>query len=332
MLISIVIPAHNRPAFLAEAVRSIAAQTFADYEVVVVDDGSEPPISTSMLAEILRRPILLHRHQTAQGIPRAKNAGVRAARGEVILLLDDDDLLMPHALETVFRTFSHHPEIDCLFLGAQPFGPYADGPAQKRVSAIRTMLESCTVQEHNGLYFFSDGLFDTLLKTVPIDFQRPAARRGLWNIAGGFDEGLLFSESAWAIRASCLGTIALSKEPLTRWRIHDENFGWRLGLMSDREAQSRRDDNALMTWARQLETFRNDARKWRARAKAMEERYSEALLRGAYYLRHKNRLKGMQTLLRSFLITPHLKHLKLMVSYLVPRRWLERRAARIYDK
>ena len=53
MLISIVIPAHNRPAFLLEAVHSIAEQTYPNFEVIVIDDGSDPPVSQLALEEVL---------------------------------------------------------------------------------------------------------------------------------------------------------------------------------------------------------------------------------------------------------------------------------------
>ena len=185
MLISIVIPAHNRPAFLLEAVHSIAKQSYSNFEVIVVDDGSVPPISQSALEEVLGQRVVLYRHDSAHGVPKTKNAGVNAAHGEVILLLDDDDLLMPNALEHIYYAFSNYPRIDCLFLGVQPFGPYADGPARSRDAALSAIVKKSNPDESDGLYFFSDSLFDALLSSVPIDFQRPAARRSMWNIVGG---------------------------------------------------------------------------------------------------------------------------------------------------
>lgn len=194
LLVSVVIPAHNRPALLVEALRSVAAQSYSDFEVVVIDDGSEPPISQTALTDVLGSRVVLHRHDSPQGVPKAKNAGVGAARGEVILLLDDDDLLVPDALESIYQAFSSYPNIDCLFLGVHPFGPYAEGPTRNRETAVGKLLEQAKPEERNGLYFFSKDLFPALLHTVPIDFQRPAARRGAWNIVGGFDESSLYND------------------------------------------------------------------------------------------------------------------------------------------
>lgn len=319
MLISIVIPAHNRPAFLLEAVHSITEQTYTNFEVIVVDDGSVPPISLSSLEKVLGQRVVLYRHDSAQGVPKAKNAGVIAARGEVILLLDDDDLLMPDALEQIFSAFSNNPQIDCLFLGVQPFGPYADNVTKSRDSALKAIIDQSNPEECDGLYIFSDNLFNALLNTVPIDFQRPAARRGTWNLVGGFNESCLFSESAWAIRAACFGTIALTKKPITKWRIHDNNFGWPSGLELD-QIKRRQLDNEIDTGVQLLKTFYEEARVWRGREMMIRKHNSQQLFSKAYYLRGKEWVEGIIALLRSFFLAPGLLHLKLAVKYCFPLR------------
>lgn len=319
MLISIVIPAHNRPEFLLEALHSIAKQTYSNFEVIVVDDGSEPPISRTALVEVLGQRVMLYRHDSARGVPKTKNAGVNAAHGEVILILDDDDLLMPDALAHIFYSYSNYPRIDCLFLGVRPFGPYADGPARSRDAALSAILDKSNPEERDGLYFFSDGLFNALLSTVPIDFQRPAARRGMWNIVGGFDENCLFSESAWAIRASCIGTIALTKKPVTQWRIHDSNFGWPSGLELD-QIKKRQIDNGISAGAQLLKAFNEKERSWHVRVKMIKRHHSDQLFSKAYHFRNKDWLEGIRALLHSFLLSPRLLHLKLALKYFLPLR------------
>lgn len=322
LLISIVIPAHNRPAFLLEAVGSIAAQTYSNYEVVVIDDGSTPPISRPALEEVLGAPVVLYRHDSAQGVPKAKNAGVKAARGEIILLLDDDDLLMPDSLERIFHAFSNYPEIDCLFLAVQPFGAYSEGPERNRKTAIDTILGKTNPEERNGLYFFSNNLFDALLDRVPIDFQRPAARRGMWNIAGGFGEESLFSESAWAIRASCIGTIALTKEPATQWRIHGNNFGWPANLELD-QIKIWQIENGISSGIQLFKSFRKEERAWHDRAKRIRHYHAENFFSKASYLYDKNWIEGVKALIHSFTLAPQTAHLKLGIKYLLPLRLIK---------
>lgn len=324
MLISVVIPTHNRPAFLLEAINSIALQTYTNFEVVVVDDGSDPPIVRSVLEEVLGVPVALCRHDSAQGVPKAKNAGIRAARGEIILLLDDDDLLRPNALESVFHAFADHAEIDCLFLGVYPFGPYADGASRSRREALSTVISRSKPQERDGLYFFSKAVFNVLLDTVPIDFQRPAARRGAWNIIGGFDEkNSLFCESAWAIRASSFCMIALTKECLTGWRMHGNNF-FSSSPSPLEQTKMRQIDNGILVGGHLLETFVEQEKAWRVRSRMVKNHYSGQFFSKAYYLRDKDWFRGLKALIRSFLLAPRPIHLKLAAKYSIPLYWLKR--------
>lgn len=87
---SVIIPTHNRPHFLAEAVQSVMAQEKVAFEIIVVNDGEPlPPFSDD------RR--LRHFENARRGAIAARNLGVSAARGEFILWLDDDDILLDPA-------------------------------------------------------------------------------------------------------------------------------------------------------------------------------------------------------------------------------------------
>jgi teichuronic acid biosynthesis glycosyltransferase TuaG len=96
-LVSVVIPARNRPAYLAQTLRSLRKQTFRDYELVLVDDASRPPLR-GVLARSGVRPWTYVRHFSALGPAASRNDGLRAARGELIALLDSDDLWYPGKL------------------------------------------------------------------------------------------------------------------------------------------------------------------------------------------------------------------------------------------
>lgn len=108
---SVVIPVFNRAKFLRQAIDSVLSQTFTDYEVIAIDDGS-----TDESAEILRSygsRITVIRQEN-QGPEVARNAGVAVARGEYIAFLDSDDFFFPHALECyerVIRKFDSPPVI-----------------------------------------------------------------------------------------------------------------------------------------------------------------------------------------------------------------------------
>src|SRR5487761_2384926 len=141
MLISVVIATLNRPAMLLDAARSVAENSYHDWEVIVVDDGSEPPVDSEALRAILQDRVCIVRHAKTMGVPEAKNAGLRVASGEIILHLDDDDLLANDALASVAEAFQRHPELDCVFLNVEPFGRFAPGSVTNQADALARFLE-----------------------------------------------------------------------------------------------------------------------------------------------------------------------------------------------
>jgi hypothetical protein len=100
--VSVVIPAYNHASFLAQTITSALSQTWRDFEVVVVDDGSTD--ATSQIATQFGDAIHYVR-QDNQGIAAARNTGIRHARGELISFLDDDDLWDPDHLGMVVPVF-----------------------------------------------------------------------------------------------------------------------------------------------------------------------------------------------------------------------------------
>jgi glycosyltransferase involved in cell wall biosynthesis len=106
-LVSIIIPTYNRSSSLIEAIDSVFKQTFRDFELIIVDDGS-----TDGTAEVLEKmgDRLIYQYQANQGVSAARNHGLRMARGRWIAFLDSDDLWLPKKLETQVGFFSDHPE------------------------------------------------------------------------------------------------------------------------------------------------------------------------------------------------------------------------------
>jgi glycosyltransferase involved in cell wall biosynthesis len=111
MRISVVMPTYNRAAILGRAVRSVLAQTHADLEMIVVDDGSTD--DTAQVLAAFADPRLIHlRHTPNRGGNYARNRGIERASGEVISFIDSDDEFLPHKLETIARIFAERPEIE----------------------------------------------------------------------------------------------------------------------------------------------------------------------------------------------------------------------------
>ena len=115
MIVSVVIPAYNAARFIERTLDTVRAQTFQGHETVVIDDGS-----TDGTSEVVR--VYFTRHgmngrllrQDNRGMAAARNAGMRAAHGSYIALLDSDDLWYPEKLSVVMAEFDRHPGADLI--------------------------------------------------------------------------------------------------------------------------------------------------------------------------------------------------------------------------
>jgi glycosyltransferase involved in cell wall biosynthesis len=105
--VSVIIPTHNRAAWLAEAVGSVLAQTYQDFELLVVDDGSTD--GTAEVLAGLAGQITCLRHPHRRGVSAARNTGIAAARGEWLAFLDSDDLWLPEKLARQLDFIRTHP-------------------------------------------------------------------------------------------------------------------------------------------------------------------------------------------------------------------------------
>ncbi len=117
--VSIIIPAYNVARFIGDALRSVVAQSFTDYEAIVINDGS-----TDELERVLEpfRDNIIYVRQENRGLSGARNTGLRIARGEYIALLDADDIWMPDYLAKMVSLMEADPQLDIVSPNAVLFG------------------------------------------------------------------------------------------------------------------------------------------------------------------------------------------------------------------
>ncbi len=114
-LVSVVLPVHNGDRYLAEALDSIARQTYAQFELIVVDDGSGDATPAIVRSYANRDPRLRIASQDHQGLPRALSAGFRLARGEFLTWTSDDNRLQPDFLARMVDCLRRHPTWDMIY-------------------------------------------------------------------------------------------------------------------------------------------------------------------------------------------------------------------------
>jgi glycosyltransferase involved in cell wall biosynthesis len=122
---SVVIPCYNQAHFLPEAIRSVLSQSYAHFEVIVVDDGSQddtPEVASEYCARDARVRLI---RQENRGLAGARNRGLAESSGEYVVFLDSDDRLQEEALEVGVRELASHPR--CAFVSGQFKAITADG-------------------------------------------------------------------------------------------------------------------------------------------------------------------------------------------------------------
>src|ERR1035438_8315046 len=109
--VSITMPVLNGARFIDEAIGSIAKQTYQDFELIVVDDGSTDQTQEHVKRFATMIDLKYVRHSKTQGIARTANDGIRNSLGEFIAFLDHDDAWLPEFLETQVAYLDQHPEM-----------------------------------------------------------------------------------------------------------------------------------------------------------------------------------------------------------------------------
>lgn len=219
LLVSVVVPTRNRPLLLAEALSSVLAQTYTNVEVIVVDDGSDQPVSIDHLPQHPAVPLRLVRLAGRKGAAAARNAGIRMARGELIAFLDDDDCWEPGKVACQVAYLASHPEVGAV-------------SCWHAVVDERGAAQYPRAQHYRGPEVF--GRRQVAWMLFPRSFSLVMLRRSVIGDDLLLDERFPSVED-WDLwmRCSRRGPIAVLPETLCRVRVHDQ------GRLSDRSSELR---------------------------------------------------------------------------------------------
>jgi glycosyltransferase involved in cell wall biosynthesis len=127
-LVSVVIPAYNAESFIDDALRSVLGQTYANLEIIVVDDASTDRTSARIAAYAPRVHCIRDAHSLGSA-SAPRNTGIGHCTGEYITFLDADDILLPDRIEKQVEFLSSHPEVELVFSDYRNFS--STGPADR---------------------------------------------------------------------------------------------------------------------------------------------------------------------------------------------------------
>ncbi len=204
-LVSVIIPTYNRAEYLAEALNSVLAQTYADLEIFVVDDGS-----TDGTQEAVARygSKVTYIRQDNLGVCAARNNALRQARGEYIAFLDDDDLWLETKIEKEVAFLEANSDHGFVFAGFIYFSDDDPDKGRRVLNQYETTTYKCLYGQNM--------IYSTSIVTL---------RKSCLDRVGFFDEDLIQSADydLW-LRLAKKFKFGFIDERLSKYRVHAKNM------------------------------------------------------------------------------------------------------------
>lgn len=221
--VSVVIPTYNQPRLLVETLQSVFAQTFSDYEIIVVNDGSTDDTLQQLRPYSKRIKVV---SQKNAGTGAARNRGIAEARGKYIALLDHDDLWEPAKLAAQVEFLERHPECS----GASVLYAFSTSP-DRCVFDVQAVRNEIGIVER-PLKKLAEGQNFIMTSSV-LMFARNKAEGLEYGTLRGYIEDIQFN-----IKLFSRGPFGIAGDAiLAVYRIYEGNFsaqatyfynGWRL--------------------------------------------------------------------------------------------------------
>lgn len=204
-LVSVVIPAYNSAAFVADAISSALSQTYQPVECVVVDDGSDDGTADEV-ARFTDRVRYLS--QQNEGVSSARNRGVAAANGQYVSFLDADDLWLPQKIELQMKLFRQQPHLAAVYTGLHLIDTAGDFRGREEPPAGVAAFRNTLLLERPIMSIVTAVLPKIVLERV-----------------GGFDEGLSTSADCdLGCRIAMRYPVEAVPRPLVLYRRHADQM------------------------------------------------------------------------------------------------------------
>jgi glycosyltransferase involved in cell wall biosynthesis len=228
--VSIIIPTYNRERYVVKAIDSVLRQTFKDYEIIVVDDGS-----TDNTKEVVNQygNRIRYIHQANSGVSAARNTGIKHARGEWLAFLDSDDEWLADYLYKQMKSLDSHPTVcmqvtDSLFIDL-------NGDTRRYFNMNRSLAEF-----HGKDYLFFEQPFRFLIKHGPWQIGSTVIRRDAIMKAGLFNTSLSLSEDLDLMaRVALQGPLGMIREELVHVYRRDESIACLTSQICERPMETR---------------------------------------------------------------------------------------------
>jgi glycosyltransferase involved in cell wall biosynthesis len=205
--VSVIIPTFNRANYIGEAIQSVLDQTFKEFEIIIVDDGSTD--STQQVVGSFHDARIRYLREPHRGIGASMNRGIASSTGAYVARLDSDDVWLPHLLAVEMAVLAGHPEV---------------GAAYARAEAMNERRQPLPTGRGMPPRYPGDS-FLSLLYEDSTSTITTIVRRACFEKAGLYDESLTTSED-WdmALRIGRYYPLLFVDQVLGRFRLHETNL------------------------------------------------------------------------------------------------------------
>ena len=209
--VSIIIPTYNRANLLSRAIKSVLNQTFKDFELIIVDDGSTDNTRQVVEGFQKRDPRIKYIWQENFGGPaKPINAGLKVAQGEYIAFIESDDEWLPEKLERQLEIFQNSKKEDLGFVGC---------------NVLIVNEKTKTTKVYNILNYDNKILEKLLAGEFFSNFSTHMVKREVMNIIGLLDENLkLSADQDICLRIAKRYNFDFVSTPLIKYHVHEENI------------------------------------------------------------------------------------------------------------
>jgi glycosyltransferase involved in cell wall biosynthesis len=200
-LISIVMPTYNRADLILETIQSVLRQSYSNWELVIVDDGSDDE-TESVIRAVGNNKITYHRISHTGFLGKVRNVGIEKSNGQYIAFLDSDDLWRTDKLELQLALLNKFSECKFCFSNGDQFGPGATPPAEAVGLATGNLFDSMLFRNQFPLYMPSliidKGVFNSV-SMLAEKYRSGADIDFLYRLAFSF-EGIFTNEKLISVR------------------------------------------------------------------------------------------------------------------------------------
>ncbi|MDA8347694.1 MAG: glycosyltransferase family A protein [Pseudomonadota bacterium] len=302
-------PVYNGATFLPRAFSSLAAQTFRDFELVIVDDGSTDG-SGALAERLIAEGRLIGRVVSTpnRGAEQARDVAVAHASTDVIAQCDCDDWWAPSYLSDMMSTLTTHPQVDALY--SDMIDIYPDG-RQIRKSDVATWVNLSQATREDDLYIFSKGGFLEMVLGGHVMYpQCTVYRKRAYEGAGPYADGILdFRVSLdwyFSLRLARVSGIAFLKRPLLHRYLHSANTT----------------GDSLRMFSCTCAIFRCSPAPWPLSAverRTARRRAAQVAAWAAEAARDKNRWTALHFATQSFMYKPSGESIKQAIAAMAPK-------------